>query len=361
MPQPERPSAVGPPSAAPPASTDGGAHPLHITLTMARISRPDPRPMGGLAARRGASNGGGLPCGCTMLKLVALALALAIFILLMWLQDIVAHDAALGGGAGSRLDGLVAPQNVSVGVGAGVGAREAAPPASSSSGNGAKASGEEPVQIAYAISLIRCSDFQSSTSGLLDAATIIRHSVHQTSVRNPSSGSKYDYKLYAIVHTNAQKCSHILTDLGYEVILRDSPIKPSEIRGEYLRKNVHKEWCCGSDEFVKLYAYTITDHPIVVHTDIDFMYYRPMDDVFDAMLLPKDSDEGKRARGKIEMEYPDKAVPDDIRAYLTRDYHQVIPGRKAGEWCPFLLCSCFPASSIPLFGRWRLLWLKIGG
>ena len=200
-------------------------------------------------------------------------------------------------------------------------------------------SGEPAVQVAYAISLIKCSDKQSSTSGLLDAATILRHSVHQTSVRNPNSGSKYDYKMYAIVHKKAESCSHVLEDLGYHLIVKDSPVQISEIRGEYLRKNVHKEWCCGADEFVKLYAYTIHDHPIVVHTDIDFMYVKPMDDLFDAMLLPHDSNEGKAARDKIELEYPDKrkSIPENIQAYLTRDYHQVIPGRKAAFQAGFIV------------------------
>ena len=190
-----------------------------------------------------------------------------------------------------------------------------------------------PVVIAYAISLIKCSDKQSSTSGLLDAATILRHSIHRTSIRNPSSGSKYDYKLYAIVHSRlASHCSRPLTDLGYEVLLRDAPVEISEIRGEYLRKNVHKEWCCGADEFVKLYAYMITSHPIVVHTDIDFMYHAPMDDLYDAMLLSSESGGGRLARSRIELEYPNAAhdMPANIEAYLTRDYHQVIPGRKAG-------------------------------
>lgn len=70
----------------------------------------------------------------------------------------------------------------------------------------------------------------------------------------------------------------------------------------------------------------------MVHTDIDFMFYQPMDELFDAMLYPFDSDEGRRARDMIEMEYPDKGatMPENIEAYLTRDYHQVIPGRKAG-------------------------------
>ena len=202
----------------------------------------------------------------------------------------------------------------------------------SSAGGGGDAGGERPIVIAYAISLIKCSDKQSSTAGLVDAAAILRHSVHRTSVRTPRSGSKYDYKMYAIVHSElASHCSHVLSDLGYEVLLRDAPVAASEIRGEYLRNNVHKEWCCGSDEFVKLYAYTIYSHPIVVHTDIDFMYHRPMDDLYDAMLMPPDSPGGGIARSRIEMEYPDARMPDNIEAYLTRDYHQVIPGRKAGE------------------------------
>ncbi len=186
--------------------------------------------------------------------------------------------------------------------------------------------------IAYAISLIKCSDEQTNTPGLLDAALILRHSIHSTSIRNPHSGSKYDYKLYVIAHaTNAVQCAHSLSDIGYEVMLKHPPINSSEIRGEYLRRNIHREWCCGEHEFIKLYAYTITNHPIVVHTDIDFMFHQPMDELFDAMLYPHDSDMGKMAREKIAMEYPMKVMPMNIEAYLTRDYHQVIPGRKAGK------------------------------
>lgn len=195
--------------------------------------------------------------------------------------------------------------------------------------------GKRPVAtatIAYAISLIKCSDHQTNTPGLLDAALILRHSIHNTSIRNPFSGSKYDYKLYVIAHaTNAVQCASSLADIGYEVLLKHPPVKPSEIRGEHLRKRIHKDGCCGEHEFIKLYAYTITGHPIVVHTDVDFMFYQPMDELFDAMLYPHDSDVGKLARSKIAMEYPEKVVPENIEAYLTRDYHQIIPGRKAGK------------------------------
>ena len=196
------------------------------------------------------------------------------------------------------------------------------------------------ITVAYVISLIKCSDFQSSTSGLLDAATILRHSIHRTSIRSPASGSKYDYKLFAIVHKQlAQQCSSVVRDLGYEIVLVDPPVQTDEIQGEYLRQHIHKEWCCGIDEFIKLYAYTFVNYPIVVHTDIDFMYYQHMDNLYDAMLLPASSIEGQLARSKIELEYPTATttLPKNIEAFITRDYHQVIPGRKAAFQAGFIV------------------------
>ena len=279
---------------------------------MARINQP-PTPAR-ISQRRGASQKLSL---CSVRRLLLVLLFVFILPLILWLNRIIAANFDSTGAPRSSSS----PQNQT----------------QSSKDGITNKNGVVPIQIAYAISLIRCSDFQSSTDGLLDAATILRHSIHKTSMRNPDSGSKYDYKLYAIVHTKAAECSHILSDLGYEVLLKESPVQISEIRGEYLRKNVHKEWCCGADEFVKLYAYTIGQHPIVVHTDIDFMYYQPMDTLFDAMLLPHDSDEGKMARKNIEMEYPDKVIPENIQAYLTRDYHQVIPGRKAAFQAGFIV------------------------
>jgi hypothetical protein len=72
----------------------------------------------------------------------------------------------------------------------------------------------KPMMVGYAISLIKCGDHQSTPEGLIDAALVMRHSIHMTSVRNPKSGSKYDYKMYAIVHRNAEPCSHILQQAG---------------------------------------------------------------------------------------------------------------------------------------------------
>lgn len=119
---------------------------------------------------------------------------------------------------------------------------------------------------------------------MLDAATVLMHSLHQTSCRNPASGSDYDYEMYVLVHTQAEKCAQELSQIGYNLIVVKPPVIPQHIKGKFLRENVHSEWCCGSDEFIKLYAYNLTQHPLVVHLDIDFMMIKPMDKLFDALL-----------------------------------------------------------------------------
>jgi hypothetical protein len=177
---------------------------------------------------------------------------------------------------------------------------------------------------------------------MADAALVMRHSIHQTSARNVDAHSHYDYKMYAIVHSQAAECSHILRDAGFEIVIKDAPVQPKEIRGDFLKKHVHKEWCCGHDEFIKLYAYTLPE-PIVVHLDVDFVFYQPMDDVFDALLYDKDSAIGKAARERIPRERPTDPWPDRPLAMMTRDWPQVMPGRKAGYQAGFLVARTDPA------------------
>jgi hypothetical protein len=93
--------------------------------------------------------------------------------------------------------------------------------------------------------------------------------------------------MYAIVHKQAESCSQILRDVGFEIVLVNQPLQNKEICGNYLRNNIQKEWCCGEQEFIKLHAYKLPD-PIIVHVNIDFSFFQPMDDLFDAILSKKD-------------------------------------------------------------------------
>lgn len=196
----------------------------------------------------------------------------------------------------------------------------------------------KPIEVAYAISLIQCSNIESTTETLSDAGIILRHSIHQNSVRNPDSGSRYDYKMYAIVHEQAKDCSQTLRDAGFEILVKPPPVKTEEIRGEYLRTHIDRAWCCGIDEFVKLYAYTI-DAPIVVHLDMDKLITKPLDPLFDLMLHPSNM----VARSKVFREVPNSSWPARIDAMFTKDWPQVIPGRKAAYQAGFIVLRPDPS------------------
>lgn len=211
----------------------------------------------------------------------------------------------------------------------------------------AEGEGDEPIVIAHAISLIKCSKGPSVT-GFLDAAAVLRHSIHKNSVHyvppvprggNSTSSSRpsatppsrYSYQMYGIVHPTCGRHAAVLERLGYKIMIRDHPVKKDDIRGEWLRNHVEGENCCGSAEFIKLYAYHLTDHPVVVHWDMDVAVLRPMDDLYDVMIYPSDHPRHVAARSSIELQHPyEEAVrgggsgsgsgwPDRVDAFLTRD------------------------------------------
>ena len=134
-------------------------------------------------------------------------------------------------------------------------------PQSSSSKSNVQTSGiatvaeEKPIVIAHAISLIKCSK-SSSVTGFLDAAAILRHSIHKNSVhaKNSKSISRYSYQMYAIVHKSCAPHSSPLEKLGYTLLVQDHPVKQEDIKGEWLRNHIEGENCCGSAEFIKLYG-----------------------------------------------------------------------------------------------------------
>lgn len=219
-------------------------------------------------------------------------------------------------------------------------------------GNNDKSSVSKPLKqqnnngapvVAYAVSFIKCGDHQNNPAGLVDSSLVLRHSIHTISSRTPSSGSKYDYKMYAIVHRQAASCTDALEKLGFEVRVVDPPVNRNEIRGEFLKKKIRRESCCGEHEFIKLEAYRLPED-IIVHVDLDFAFYKPMDHLFDAILYSKDSPEGAAARKKIELERPGEQLPDKIGAFLTRDWPQVVPGKwPAGYQAGFLVARRDPS------------------
>lgn len=78
----------------------------------------------------------------------------------------------------------------------------------------------------------------------------------------------------------------------------------------------------------RLYAYTLLDYKVTVHWDMDVALFQPMDDLFDSMLSPADSDEGQRARSRLELQHPERTLPRQIDAFITRDITSSNPWEK---------------------------------
>jgi hypothetical protein len=190
--------------------------------------------------------------------------------------------------------------------------------------------------IGYAITVSGCPKGDGARgdfgAGITDGAAVLKHSIHMNSIQNADSGSKYDYKMYALVHPEAEHCARpTLEPLGYEILIRDVPVPLDQIEGEYLRERVSSNGCCGEKEFVKLHAYNLVDHPAVVHLDLDTLVMKPMDNLFDVMIdgVPKDG-----SNGGIPVAFGDPIVSSDasgskqIDAFFTRDYNMAHRGMK---------------------------------
>jgi hypothetical protein len=104
------------------------------------------------------------------------------------------------------------------------------------------ANGNHPVVIAHVVSLIKCSK-KASVTGFLDAAAVLRHSIHKNSVhtKDPHTRkpvSKYSYQMYAIVHEEGcAPHAPLLEGLGYKTMIRPTPVNRSDIVNESYRKH----------------------------------------------------------------------------------------------------------------------------
>jgi hypothetical protein len=138
--------------------------------------------------------------------------------------------------------------------------------------------------------------------------------------------------MVALVHSQCAQHGPVLERLGYQVFIKDSPLPLDHVKGDWYRTHVESENCCGFDEFIKLYAYTLTQYPVFVHLDMDAILLQPLDVLFDAILLSTNSPGGEAARHQIqtyELEYKSDVLPQgSIDAFFTRDMASTNPWEK---------------------------------
>jgi hypothetical protein len=61
---------------------------------------------------------------------------------------------------------------------------------------------------------------------------------------------------------------------------------------------------------------------------MDIAVLKPMDDLYDAILFPKDSPEGSAARNRLQVQHPSRGLPDVIDAFITKDITSSQPWEK---------------------------------
>ena len=92
--------------------------------------------------------------------------------------------------------------------------------------------------IPFVVSMTNCGE-----DPFMEGAAVLKYSIHQNSIHG---SGRYDYKMYAIYHPDAETCAKHLEDLGYELVKRETPVKVEEIEGDFLRSRIEKNGCCGS-------------------------------------------------------------------------------------------------------------------
>ncbi len=178
----------------------------------------------------------------------------------------------------------------------------------------------EKTTVAYAVTItkFRSGKYLPSTT-LYDRAAVL----HQSLKSAMKQSDRYDYHLYAFVHPDAIEVKPMMEKLGYKVQVRNTPFNISAIENQDL-VNAQGNSCCGEKEYLKLYSYLLFDYPVVIHVDMDYLIFKPMEDIFDLMIDPSYN----RSKFQYASMWTDMSTHDGRVDFLfTRDYNMVNPGK----------------------------------
>lgn len=143
-------------------------------------------------------------------------------------------------------------------------------------------------RVAYASSITSCSidnDTQSSNT-VIDTAAVLSYSIRRFIINNETqyTNASSSPDLIMFLHPDAVGCRGHLETLGYQVLVRDTPFQLDEIKTSFFRRRVEEGGCCGRREFLKLWAYTLEEYDVVIHTDLDVLFLKSLDPVIDIMI-----------------------------------------------------------------------------
>ena len=124
-------------------------------------------------------------------------------------------------------------------------------------------------KIAYAITVTKDGHF-------LDGALVLGHAAKKVHDSSKGFTSDYDADLVAFVAPGVVTARPILEAYGWRILEKRLPVELADIENREYAENMKNSGCCGADEFLKLWAYTLTEYHRVVHLDMDSIIFKSM-------------------------------------------------------------------------------------
>lgn len=128
-------------------------------------------------------------------------------------------------------------------------------------------------RIAYAITVTKDGPF-------VDGALVLGYAAKKFHDASQGYNSKYEADLIAFVVPGVVTSRPILESFGWIVMEKMLPVKLEDIENQDYATKMKNSGCCGADEFLKLWAYTLTSYHRVVHLDMDSIILKSMDELY---------------------------------------------------------------------------------
>lgn len=145
------------------------------------------------------------------------------------------------------------------------------PDTKTKSNSGGNSNGKK--KIAYAITVTKDGHFA-------DGALVLGHSAKKVHDASQGFNSEYEAELVAFVVPSVVTSRTILAAYGWRILERTLPVPLEEIENQDYAMKMKNSGCCGADEFLKLWAYTLTEYHRVVHLDMDSVIFQNMDELY---------------------------------------------------------------------------------
>eukprot|EP01039_Chlorochromonas_danica_P005802 gene5802-6390_t len=111
----------------------------------------------------------------------------------------------------------------------------------------------------------------------VDGALVLGYAAKKYHSANLGYPSRFDIELVAFVTKKVVTTRPILSKFGWKILERDLPVALSEIGNQDYAQRMRDSGCCGADEFLKLWAYTLTEYSRVLHFDMDCIIFKNLD------------------------------------------------------------------------------------